>query len=278
MNRRQMMGVSFLRVRNVRHFVLVGLVALCGQVAGLPLLAADVVPICESVCGEETDCNELCYVDMMEFGNGNDITCGEFDGGYGGYQCSSETFDTCNWECSPTGASGTLCTEEGSQSTCGSYGVYLQCGDGVCTESESCESCAADCGGSCPSVGSSEAADIAALVEIIDGLGGFDGSFEGASIASQEFADEGYLDPGDVVYGVEEIDGEEQYLCIDKFIQLMKVDAMIRSLRRQRYWLAGCAVYYGPMCGPPLLVVIAALDGAQDLRDIIENKPCTIPR
>ena len=42
------------------------------------LSASYVPPICEEVCSTSTECSEVCYLNLMEYENGNDITCLEY--------------------------------------------------------------------------------------------------------------------------------------------------------------------------------------------------------
>lgn len=54
-----------------------------GEGGSVSLWASPPPPICSEVCSESTECSETCYIDMIEFGNGNDISCldyGVYDG------------------------------------------------------------------------------------------------------------------------------------------------------------------------------------------------------
>jgi len=92
--------------KHVRSLAFLAIVVAYGESAGSGLFAT-MVPICEEICAEAT-CDSECYENMMEFENGNNLTCL----GWG-------TWDT--------------------DSVC--------CGDGVCDTSPDCEigSCLADC-------------------------------------------------------------------------------------------------------------------------------------
>lgn len=54
-------------------------------------------PICSEVCNGSPSCGETCYIDMMEFENGNDITCGDY-----GVSCCGDSY----------------CETEGEQNSC----------------------------------------------------------------------------------------------------------------------------------------------------------------
>ena len=101
------------------------------------------VPICEEVCTENAECGTLCYENMMEFGNGNDINCYE----YGTY----------DWDlfCCYDGLCRIL-AEENCSSCPADCGACLTsspvCGLNGCEQGENCQNCQQDCG-SCGTVG-----------------------------------------------------------------------------------------------------------------------------
>jgi hypothetical protein len=115
--------------------VLTTLVLLAGDPEGL-FARSMAVPICEEVCTGSTECNTECYENMMEFENGNDITCYEY-GTYDDDQfcclddvcnvAAEESCGNCVADCGP-------CL---STPTCGQFG---------CEQGENCESCPQDCG------------------------------------------------------------------------------------------------------------------------------------
>ncbi len=105
---------------------------------GPVLVAASDVPICDEVCTGSTECGTLCYENMMEFENGNDITCYEYDVYDPDQFCcldrvcnlgAEESCGNCTADC------GTCLSP---QPVCGLYG---------CEQGENCRNCATDCGG-----------------------------------------------------------------------------------------------------------------------------------
>jgi|CXWK01.1.fsa_nt_gi hypothetical protein len=119
-----------------RYLAFLAIVYFGAEVGGVSL-AASTPPICEEVCSESTACEESCYENMMEFENGNDITCLD----YGVYDteatcCGDSVCEAtrgemgyCNFDCGPI--------VEG----CGECDPYAQTGcgnDEVCTNDECC--------------------------------------------------------------------------------------------------------------------------------------------
>jgi hypothetical protein len=93
-------------------------------------------PICEEVCTTSTPCEDVCYLNMMEFENGNDITCLEY-GVYdeataccGDYVCDLEQEESCG-----------NCTAD-----CGPCQNPPLCGWNGCEVGENCMNCPYDCG------------------------------------------------------------------------------------------------------------------------------------
>lgn len=131
-------------MRNVRYLVVV-IAAFVYFDGGRALSAAPPPPICSEVCDSSTACDETCYENMMEFENGNDITCLE----YGVYDTSvaccgdgacveGEEPCTCNDDCG-TCSSGSCnpVTQTGCQpgQKCNMLGVCKDvpnCEDGAC--------------------------------------------------------------------------------------------------------------------------------------------------
>lgn len=102
-------------------------VYLHGGVASLSAMPPP--PICEEVCSSSTTCSETCYLNMMEFENGNDITCLEYG-----------VYDTSTFCCGDA-----VCTASADETlyTC-AYDCGV-CGDGYCDPFETCSNCATDC-------------------------------------------------------------------------------------------------------------------------------------
>ena len=124
-------------MRNVRYLVVV-IAAFVYFDGGRDLAAAPPPPICSDVCDSSTACDEICYENMMEFENGNDINCLEY-GVYdqdqfccGDSLCNleaNESCDACQDDC------GTCCPDPD-----------IECGNGQCEVGEECSSCSFDCG------------------------------------------------------------------------------------------------------------------------------------
>ena len=98
-----------MQLRQLRNGVLLVLAIAYAELSGVSLLATP--PICEEVCTESTACEETCYENMMEFENGNDITCLDF-GVYdeeaaccGDFLCDVSAGETayCANDCGPLG-------------------------------------------------------------------------------------------------------------------------------------------------------------------------------
>lgn len=58
----------------VRHGLFLVAVGLFLQMHGIGVLARTSI-LCEEVCTESSACDEMCYENMMEYENGNDISC-----------------------------------------------------------------------------------------------------------------------------------------------------------------------------------------------------------
>jgi hypothetical protein len=83
---------------------------------------------CDALCGETVECNTLCYPTELDFINGNEATCLDYD------LCD---LATCGTPCSPgngTPGSGT--------------GPLVTCGDDSCDAYENCDNCPNDCSAS----------------------------------------------------------------------------------------------------------------------------------
>jgi hypothetical protein len=91
----------------VRYVLLLTTAFLSIEGSGSTVLAGFSPDICEEYCDTSTACEDECYIDMMEFENGNAITCLE----YGVYDTSAAC-----------------------------------CGDGLCVEGEEPCNCDDDCG------------------------------------------------------------------------------------------------------------------------------------
>jgi len=68
---------------NVRHLLFLILAVVVLHVDSAPLSAK--APICDETCNSSSDCTQECYINMIEFENGNSITCLD----YGVYDYSS---------------------------------------------------------------------------------------------------------------------------------------------------------------------------------------------
>ncbi len=115
-------------------FLIVAFVAIEGS--GRGLLAARPPHICEEYCTTSTSCEEACYVDLMEYENGNAITCLE----YGVYDEDAE--------CCGDGICDLTVNEScGScEDDCGACISAPACGQNGCEQGENCENCPDDCG------------------------------------------------------------------------------------------------------------------------------------
>jgi hypothetical protein len=110
----------------------------CVRFGVVSLQAAPPVPICDEVCSS-SGCDGTCYVNMMEFENGNDISClqyGAWDGSIccGDGICDGESeFGSCNADCPPP------------PEACGECSIEAQdCADGKLCVTGGC--CVAGCG------------------------------------------------------------------------------------------------------------------------------------
>jgi hypothetical protein len=83
------------------------------------LAASPPPPICDEVCDSETTCTDECYIDLMEYENGDSISCYEY-GVYalpccGDRLCdigSGEDMGVCDEDCGPS------CTETNNCPDC----------------------------------------------------------------------------------------------------------------------------------------------------------------
>lgn len=139
-------------MRSLRYLLFL-LLAWAATDAGAGRLSAGVVPpICEEVCSSSTVCEELCYENMMEFENGNDITCRQFGVYDTSISCCGDTVcDTayemdplCAADCGPDNQgcqecnpvtqsgcdTGEVCT---ARSCCKAFG-NVRTGPPVCTD------------------------------------------------------------------------------------------------------------------------------------------------
>lgn len=115
-------------------------------------------PICSDVCTTSTDCTDQCYIDMMEFDNGNAITClqfGTFDSNLccGDGYCASDYEDagSCPSDCdlgitSPPTCGDFQCDPGESKRNCPTDCTSPEtCGDSRCDTNETAGNCPADC-------------------------------------------------------------------------------------------------------------------------------------
>jgi len=174
--------------------------------------------------------------------------------------------------CGPNVDSSTSCEDNGGGSTtCGSYGIYDNCGDDICGENEDSSSCSADCG---TEASESDEGILENLVSDMDFVGGFDGTLEGASAGAEVFNAYGYS-PGDDVDPIDfENEGQARITCAQKAQRLAAVDKMIKSLKRQLAFFSLCSIGAPLVCGPAAVVVGAALTQAYDLRSEVQEMPC----
>jgi hypothetical protein len=146
-------------MRNLRYLIAV-VAAFVYFDGGRGLAAAPPPPICSEVCDSSTHCEETCYENMMEFENGNDITCldyGSCDPGAqpevcGNYFCGDgETYSNCPADCDLNIGSGPTCdnstceTGEDSKNCNEDCVDQDECGDHVCDLGESAANCPGDC-------------------------------------------------------------------------------------------------------------------------------------
>lgn len=129
----------------LRYLAFLGVVVAVVEFTGRDLFASPPPPICSEMCGSSS-CEETCYVDMMEFGNGNDITCLEY-GSWDGSPCCGdgvcEGDEGGNEEM--TGPCAADCP--GPIVTCGECSVETQnCGGGAVCVRGGC--CVTPCDGS----------------------------------------------------------------------------------------------------------------------------------
>jgi hypothetical protein len=98
--------------------------------------------LCEEVCTESTACEETCYENMMEFENGNDLTClewGTYDESVaccGDGICNKDSDDNesalCYVDC---GSIGPICTDCNPYNQTGCSGDDACANDGCCVPS-----------------------------------------------------------------------------------------------------------------------------------------------
>lgn len=152
---------------NVRRLFLMAGTILCLHARGIDVLAAapPPPPICETTCASSSACDTECYENLMEYENGNAITCLEF-GVYdeSGFCCGDdfcnndlEDGDSCASDCSlgltssaPPSCGNNVCDVGESHRNCpGDCPRYNNCGDGICdgpgVGGESYNNCALDC-------------------------------------------------------------------------------------------------------------------------------------
>lgn len=143
-------------VRNARYLFLLTVGFVLSDPSTEPLFAgAPPPPICEEVCDSQSPCDEVCYLNLMEFENGNDTNClefGVFD--QDGYCCGDGTCNVSGGE-----ACGNCSDDCG---TC--LSPEPTCGGSGCQQGENCNNCAQDCGscgssGSCDGDGSCESGE-----------------------------------------------------------------------------------------------------------------------
>lgn len=158
---------------------------------------------CDDVCYLSTDCNTECTVYNGPENPTFDRTCDQVTDG----QCGN----TCEQICNGGSDEAEECNDNGGgATTCGAYGVYLQCGDGVCAaDDEDWSSCPADCPLAVSTythtteLTEDDANDLADMYGEIDAAQGFDGTIAGAQAAIAIAIAYGYLDSS---YDVGEID------------------------------------------------------------------------
>ena len=128
---------------------------------------------CFNICDSESQCDTPCMVDSDP---AFEATCGEYQDGASSGWCAG----ACEDVCSPNMHSGVACYEGSSYSSCGSFGLYLQCGDDFCGDIEGPGSCSADCGDPLfvPD-DQSEYDDFEDFADTLDSQGSLDGSGEG---------------------------------------------------------------------------------------------------
>lgn len=63
---------------NRTRFLFLAVVACWVGLHSTGLSASPPPPLCDEVCSSETTCTDECYVDLMEFENGNSISCYEY--------------------------------------------------------------------------------------------------------------------------------------------------------------------------------------------------------
>ena len=120
---------------NVRHLLFLILAMVVLHVDSAPLSAK--APICDETCNSSSDCTQECYINMIEFENGNSITCLDY-GVYdyssfccGDYVCNLTAEETCG-----------TCSND-----CGScLSPPPTCGINGCEQGEFCNTCPSDCG------------------------------------------------------------------------------------------------------------------------------------
>jgi len=118
-----------------RHLLFLTLATILVETGGTRLLANP--PICDETCSSATACDQQCYVNMIEFENGNAITCLD----YGVYDADS--FCCGDFVCNPTVAEdcGTCSSDCG-----GCLSPEPVCPNSVCETGEFCNTCPDDCG------------------------------------------------------------------------------------------------------------------------------------
>ena len=87
-------------------------------------------PICSEMCST-SGCDETCYLNLMEFENGNDITCLEYGSWDGGVCCGDgicdggAEFGSCTGDCpTPTGGNCNECSIQDQD--CGGLALCVQ--------------------------------------------------------------------------------------------------------------------------------------------------------
>jgi len=144
---------------------------------------------CYEICDSQSACDTSCLVDSDP---AFQSTCGMYSGGAGSGWCAG----SCEPLCLADTAGGTACYDpENNYSSCGAFGVYLQCGDDVCAGGETSTTCSADCGEALfiPD-DETEFETFGEFVEELDSQGALDGSAESAVIAAQAACSYGYID------------------------------------------------------------------------------------
>lgn len=173
------------RVRIIRYFLAALTLALW---TGVDLPAAQ-PGWCYNICNSQGSCETPCLVDNDP---AFESTCGMYSGGAGSGWCAASCESVCTFGTS----SSTACYDfQDAYSTCGSFGIYLQCGDGVCAGSETSGSCSSDCG--TPLIVPDDETEFETFGEFADTLdsqGALDGSGESAVVIASLACSYGYVD------------------------------------------------------------------------------------